>query len=201
MDVKQLSQDICGLLADKKGKDIVIIDVQNSTVLCDYFIICSAKSAPHVKALCDNVEDGIEKKYNLAVKSKDGYSDGRWIVMDYFDIVVHIFNDETRLFYHLERLWSDGSNLVRFEAEEKEATLKLKKTTTKKAATKKPALKKVVSKDETAEAKPAKKTTSKKSTTKSPAKTAKKPTTAKRSTLATDIKAENKSKRITDLPQ
>ena len=93
-------------LEDKKGTDIVTIDVQERTSLCEYFVICSGRSAPQVKALCDNVEEKL-KKLGVPKLRVDGYSEGRWIAMDYGDIIVHIFQDQQRLFYHLERLWQD----------------------------------------------------------------------------------------------
>ena len=106
METAEILSRIVDALEDKKGTDIVTIDVQERTSLCEYFVICSGRSAPQVKALCDNVEEKL-KKLGVPKLRVDGYSEGRWIAMDYGDIIVHIFQDQQRLFYHLERLWQD----------------------------------------------------------------------------------------------
>ncbi len=106
METAEKLKLIVDALEDKKGTDIVTIDVQERTSLCEYFVICSGRSAPQVKALCDNVEEKL-KKLGVPKLRVDGYSEGRWIAMDYGDIIVHIFQDQQRLFYHLERLWQD----------------------------------------------------------------------------------------------
>ena len=106
METAEKLKLIVDALEDKKGTDIVTIDVQERTSLCEYFVICSGRSAPQVKALCDNVEEKL-KKLGVPKLRVDGYSEGRWIALDYGDIIVHIFQDQQRLFYHLERLWQD----------------------------------------------------------------------------------------------
>ena len=106
METAEKLKLIVDALEDKKGTDIVTIDVQERTSLCEYFVICSGRSAPQVKALCDNVEEKL-KKLGVPKLRVDGYSEGRWIAMDYGDIIVHIFQDQQRLLYHLERLWQD----------------------------------------------------------------------------------------------
>ncbi len=103
----ELANGICKFISEKKAQDIVKIYVGEKTVVADYFIICSARSQPQVKALCEYVEEYIEKNGGK-IKSVEGVSEGRWAVIDAYDIIVHIFNDETRLFYHLERLWGEG---------------------------------------------------------------------------------------------
>lgn len=113
MTVEEQAKLACKILDDKKAKDIISLNISKQSSVCDYFIICSGTSNTHVKALCDELDDKF-KKLNLSPKSKEGYSEGRWIALDYGDIVVHIFNDETRLFYHLERLWTDGNNLEKY---------------------------------------------------------------------------------------
>ncbi len=112
MESKQLSQEICKILSSKKARDIVKISVSEKTVLADYFIIASGSSTSQVKALCEYVDEGMSK-LGVEVKRRDGEGEGRWAVLDYGDCIVHIFNDETRLFYHLERLWGDESNIER----------------------------------------------------------------------------------------
>ncbi len=112
---KELAVAICKALADKRGKDIVALYVREKTDLCDYFVIASGSNAPQIKAMGERVEELIEREHAIVPTRTEGVRDGRWAVIDYGDVIVHIFNDETRLFYHLERLWTDGGNLQRFD--------------------------------------------------------------------------------------
>lgn len=114
---KELALAICKALADKRGKDIVSLYVREKTDLCDYFIIASGSNAPQIKAMGERVEELIEREYGIVPTRTEGVRDGRWAVIDYADVIVHIFNDETRLFYHLERLWANGENLEKFDEE------------------------------------------------------------------------------------
>ena len=117
MSSKELAVAVCKALADKRGKDIIALYVREKTDLCDYFIIASGSNAPQIKAMGERVEELIEREYGVVPTRTEGVRDGRWAVIDYGDVIVHIFNDETRLFYHLERLWVDGGNLQRFDEE------------------------------------------------------------------------------------
>ena len=114
---KTLAVEVCKALADKRGKDIIALYVREKTDLCDYFIIASGSNAPQIRAMGERVEELVEKNLGLLPTRTEGVRDGRWAVVDYGDVIVHIFNDETRLFYHLERLWTDGGNLERFDDE------------------------------------------------------------------------------------
>ena len=112
---KELAVAVCKALADKRGKDIVALYVREKTDLCDYFIIASGSNAPQIRAMGERVEELVEREFDVQPTRTEGVRDGRWAVVDYGDVIVHIFNDETRLFYHLERLWTDGGNLQRFD--------------------------------------------------------------------------------------
>ena len=114
---RELVTEVCKALADKRGKDIVALYVREKTDLCDYFVIASGSNAPQIRAMGERVEEVIAKEYGIDPTRTEGVRDGRWAVVDYGDVIVHIFNDETRLFYHLERLWTDGGNLQRFDEE------------------------------------------------------------------------------------
>lgn len=103
----EMANLICGIIDEKKGKDIVKIEVDKVSSLCDYFIIASGSSTTNVKAIADGIEEKLEER-EIFVKRIDGLSEGRWVAMDYGDVIVHIFNDETRLFYHLEKVWEQG---------------------------------------------------------------------------------------------
>ena len=112
---RELVTEVCKALADKRGKDIVALYVREKTDICDYFVIASGTNAPQIRAMGERVEELVEKNLGLVPSRTEGVRDGRWAVVDYGDVIVHIFNDETRLFYHLERLWTDGGNLQRFD--------------------------------------------------------------------------------------
>ncbi|MCD8041248.1 MAG: ribosome silencing factor [Clostridia bacterium] len=114
MTSKEKTLTICKLLSEKKGSDIVYIDVADKSSVCDYFVIAGGRSTTAVKALAENLEEKMEKDYGLTPSRRDGGREARWVVLDYSDVVVHIFNDETRDFYRLERLWEDGKNLTHF---------------------------------------------------------------------------------------
>ena len=111
---KQLVEVVCKALADKRGKDIVSLYVREKTDLCDYFLIASGSNAPQIRAMGERVEELVDRELGLVPTRTEGVRDGRWAVIDYGDVIVHIFNDETRLFYHLERLWQTGENLQRY---------------------------------------------------------------------------------------
>lgn len=104
---------ICQAAADKKANDIAIIDISKMSVIADKFVICSAQSGAQVRAICDNIEEQL-KKQNVQIYRLDGYDEARWIVLDLSDVLVHIFKDEDRLFYNLEKLWSNGENTYVF---------------------------------------------------------------------------------------
>ena len=114
MNSNELATKISEILSNKKGEDIVIIDISNKSIIADYYVIATGRSTPHVRTLAENLEEELDK-IPLAPLRREGIRDGRWAVLDYGDVVVHIFNDESRLFYHLERLWSDGDNTRKIE--------------------------------------------------------------------------------------
>ena len=94
-------------LEDKKGQDIKVIDISGISVIGDYFVITNGNSDSQVHALVDNVEEKMhEAGYSL--KQQEGSGNGSWTLLDYGDIIVHVFDKETRSFYNLERIWSDG---------------------------------------------------------------------------------------------
>ena len=114
MESLNLVQDICKYLSSKKAEDILSVDVREKTVLCDYFVIASGRSTTQVKALCENLEEELSKR-GMEPRRTEGTKEGRWGVLDYGDVIVHIFNDECRLFYHLEQLWDEGDNVRKYE--------------------------------------------------------------------------------------
>ena len=101
-------------LDDKFGEDIKIIDLRGVSTLTDYFVITNGSSETQIKALADEAADKMAKA-GLRVKSTEGYSGGKWILLDFGDIIVHIFDKANREFYNLERIWGDAP-LVPMEA-------------------------------------------------------------------------------------
>ena len=98
-------------LADKKATDITVIDISELSVVADYFIIASAENVRQTEALCDNVEEMLGRA-GYECRQIEGKSSGNWILMDYNDVIVHIFDKENRLFYDIERIWKDGRRVV-----------------------------------------------------------------------------------------
>lgn len=98
---------IYNAIEDRKGEDIRILDISGVTVMADYFVIASGNNKNQVQAIADSVNEAmIANKVEL--KATEGYNTAGWILMDYGDVIVHIFSKEERLFYDLERIWRDG---------------------------------------------------------------------------------------------
>ena len=106
MEIKELADKIVEILDKKKGVDIELIPVAEKTVLADYFVICSGTSSTHIKALADEVEYMLKRDYEVVPDHIEGRETGRWILLDYKDVVVHIFHPEERANYNLEKLWA-----------------------------------------------------------------------------------------------
>lgn len=107
----ELLNKIIKHLEDKKGIDIKVMDVKKETTLSDYFVVVSGTSNPHIKALADNVEVEL-KKENIYPNKIEGYNTATWILMDYGDIIVHIFTQQERQNYKLEELWEKAKKTV-----------------------------------------------------------------------------------------
>lgn len=96
-------------LADKKGKDIVLLDLKNvENAVAGFFIVCHGTSRPQVEALADSVRVNVGKKLGVKPWHHEGFENAEWILLDYVDVVVHIFRKESRDFYQLEKLWADA---------------------------------------------------------------------------------------------
>ena len=97
-------------LEDKKGEDIKVIDITGVSVLADYFIIASGTNKNQVQALVDNVDETLGRA-GYEAKQMEGYTTANWVLLDYNDIIVHVFDSENRLFYDLDRIWRDGKTI------------------------------------------------------------------------------------------
>ena len=107
MDSKEMVKIAINALEEKKAENIRVIDISKVSVLADYFIIAEGKNRNQIQALTDSVEKDLGKAGAIP-KQIEGYESANWILMDYADIIVHIFDNENRLFYDLERIWRDG---------------------------------------------------------------------------------------------
>lgn len=94
-------------LDEKMGEDIKVIDISGISVLADYFIIANGSNDSQVRALVENVEEQLAKA-GYEAKQREGYGLGSWVLLDFGNIIVHVFDKENRLFYNLERIWRDG---------------------------------------------------------------------------------------------
>lgn len=108
MTSKKLAKLACDALDDKKALEIKVINIENVSTLADYFIIASGTNHNQVQAMADNVDETLGRA-GYEPKQIEGYQNANWILMDYRDIVIHIFDEENRLFYDLERIWRDGT--------------------------------------------------------------------------------------------
>ena len=115
---KMMAQIACKAIDDKKGQDIKVIDIHNVSVIADYFVIASGTNSNQVQAIVDNVEEQLGRA-GFEAKQIEGNRNSSWILMDYGDVIVHVFDEENRLFYDLERIWRDGKVLEMNEFLEK----------------------------------------------------------------------------------
>ena len=108
MNSREMVKLACEAMEEKKAQDIKIIDIEKVSTLADYFIIASGSNRNQVQAMADNVNELLGRA-GLEPKQVEGYQNANWILLDYRDVVIHIFDEENRLFYDLERIWRDGS--------------------------------------------------------------------------------------------
>lgn len=111
---KEMTHLAVAALEDKKASDVKIIDIEHISTLADYFIIASGTNRNQVQAMADSVEEALSKA-GYEPKQIEGYQNANWILMDYGDIVLHLFDEENRLFYDLERIWRDGKLIEKEE--------------------------------------------------------------------------------------
>ena len=95
------------VLDEEKGEDIKVIDISNISVIADYFLIASANNINQLQAMSDELQEKFSKE-GIEVKQVEGNRSATWILLDYGDLVIHLFDKEDRLFYDLERIWTDG---------------------------------------------------------------------------------------------
>ncbi len=104
---KQIAKLAIEALEDKKAEDIRVIDISEVSVIADYFVIAGGTNKTQIQALCDNVQEKLGRA-GYPEKQTEGYKTANWILLDFGDVIVHIFDKENRLLYDLERIWRDG---------------------------------------------------------------------------------------------
>ncbi|MFU8812883.1 MAG: ribosome silencing factor [Balneolaceae bacterium] len=107
-DSEALIKTITDALLEKKAKEIKVLDVRGLTTLTDYFVVCHGTSDTQIRALSNSVTESTKEKLGEAVWQREGLDARRWVILDYVNIVVHIFSQEKREFYGIERMWNDA---------------------------------------------------------------------------------------------
>lgn len=107
MEVSEMVRLAVKALDDKKGNDIRVIDIREISTMCDYFILVDGACHNQLRALCDSVEESFLGE-GIKLKNKEGTPNGGWLLLDYYDIIIHIFAADARSFYDLEHIWRDG---------------------------------------------------------------------------------------------
>ena len=108
---EQMAAIAAKALEDKKAKDVKILKTAEKTVLADYFVICSGSTAPHIKALVDEVDKQLSEAGEPPIR-REGLRSDIWVLMDFGSVIVHVFTEEARKFYNMERLWSDSQEVT-----------------------------------------------------------------------------------------
>lgn len=107
MNSNEIAKLAITALEDKKAEDIKVIDISEVSVIADYFIIANGTNRSQIQTLSDHVEETLGKA-GVALKQMEGYDNANWVLLDFHDVIIHIFDKENRLFYDLERIWRDG---------------------------------------------------------------------------------------------
>jgi ribosome-associated protein len=108
MTPEQMALDIAELASDRKALDIVQLDLRAMIGYTDYFVICTGRTDRQAKAIHDGIHAGMKSKHSLLPRRVEGLTEGHWILIDYLDVVVHVFTPDTREYYRLEQLWGEA---------------------------------------------------------------------------------------------
>ncbi len=112
IDGLELAGEVARLADGKLGEDIVILDLRGISSIADYFVICSGTSKPHLRAVRDEIKEKLRDTRGRSPRSVDGQVDSQWTVLDYGDVMVHVFHPERRMFFSLEDLWGDAPRIA-----------------------------------------------------------------------------------------
>jgi ribosome-associated protein len=105
LESAELAREVVGIIADKKGEDVVLLDIRGKTIIADYFVICSASSERQLKAIVEGITEEIKKRHRIHARSTDHEAETGWALIDLGNIVVHVFSPATRTYYNLEGFW------------------------------------------------------------------------------------------------
>ena len=105
VDIAELAREIVDIIADKKGEEIVLLDLRGRTIIADYFVVCSGGSERQLKAIVEGVTEEVKRDFGKSPRSVEGDANGGWVLIDYVDVVVHAFAPEVRDFYDIEEFW------------------------------------------------------------------------------------------------
>jgi ribosome-associated protein len=105
---EELLEEIVRLAADKKAREVVELDLRGVLGYTDYFVLCTGNTARQTKAIHDGILEGLKREHETLPRQVEGAAKADWILMDYLDVVVHVFTPETREFYRLEQLWGEA---------------------------------------------------------------------------------------------
>jgi ribosome-associated protein len=111
LDPAQLARTAVDAASDKKASDVLLLDVREITTIADYFVICSGNNSRQIQAIADSVDDELRKQ-GARLINREGVADTGWLLLDFGDIIVHIFGPKEREYYRIERLWSDAKTVV-----------------------------------------------------------------------------------------
>lgn len=100
-------EQLCVALDEEKARDVTVLDVRGLTLIADYFVLCTGNSPTHIRAVAEGVQEKLRERCHLRAKP-EGVAESEWVVMDYGDVIAHIFSEEVREFYDLEGLWADA---------------------------------------------------------------------------------------------
>jgi ribosome-associated protein len=114
-DSSELAREIVELIVDKKGSDIILLDIRRVSLLADYFVICSGDSERQVRAIADEILEKVKKEIGFVPLNVEGVPSSGWVLVDYGSVIVHVFAPSLREYYSLEKLWSEATMVVRVQ--------------------------------------------------------------------------------------
>lgn len=110
-DSETIARACAEAAADKKAENLVLLDLRGVSGFTDFFLICSGSSEPQLKAISSSIREALREKFGTRPLAEDGYPTSQWVVLDYGDVICHLFHGEKREFYDLENLWSDAKRI------------------------------------------------------------------------------------------
>src|SRR5687767_12485733 len=115
IEAVDLARAIVDIIADKKGEDIVLLDIRKQTLIADFFVICSGTSERQLKAIVDGISDEVRKQHGIKPRYMEGDAGSGWVLIDYSDVIVHAFSPTARTYYDLEGFWSEAAVLLKMQ--------------------------------------------------------------------------------------